>query len=164
MIEFTTSFGKFHLPIKATLPEHVLDFPKAIDFELCPIREIASQVFLLKNVGELPSYYEWVIPKPFAITPRTGSLAPGENTSVTIDFKPNNASVFSAIAVCNFGNRKQWERSKVAAAMHVHGIGKYSFLAIESGTKVFDFGDVFIGKSIEKKFVLWNHSAVSSSG
>ncbi|KAJ3035519.1 hypothetical protein HDV00_003673 [Rhizophlyctis rosea] len=88
VIEFNTSFGKFYVPVKATLPEHVLEFPASTDFALCPIRETAKKTFLLKNTGELSSHFEWATSKPFAITPRTGFLEPGSQVAVTIDFKP----------------------------------------------------------------------------
>jgi hypothetical protein len=88
VIEFTTSFGKFYLPIKATLPEHVLEFPESIDFSLCPVRETAKKIFTLRNIGELSSSYEWEISKPFSITPRGGTLPPGQSVAVTIEFRP----------------------------------------------------------------------------
>ncbi|KAJ3113713.1 hypothetical protein HDU96_003042 [Phlyctochytrium bullatum] len=93
VIEFTTSFGKFYLPVKATLPEHVLEFPKTIDFSICPVKEVAKRTFTLKNVGELTSSYDWEISKPFSITPRSGTLHPGQNTTVTIEFKPQVESI-----------------------------------------------------------------------
>ena len=162
MIEFTTSFGKFYLAIKATLPEHVLEFPKSIDFSLCPIRETAKRTFVLKNIGELTSYYEWEISQPFSISPRCGSLAPESSCTVTIEFKSLDASVFTANAVCSFGDKKQWEKSRVNQAMTIYGIGKYSNLTIEGNHKSFDFGEVFVGKSAERKFTLENHSVVIS--
>ncbi len=88
MIEFTTSFGKFLLPIKATLPEHVLDFPASIDFEYCPVKETAKKHFTLTNAGELKSYYEWQIPKPFSIFPPNGTLESGASETVRIEFIP----------------------------------------------------------------------------
>ena len=88
MIEFTTSFGKFLLPIKASLPEHVLEFPSSIDFSYCPIKEIAKQTFVLKNDGELTSSYEWEIPNPFAIYPSSGTLLSGASETVRIEFIP----------------------------------------------------------------------------
>ncbi|KAI9102498.1 hypothetical protein DFS34DRAFT_577433 [Phlyctochytrium arcticum] len=163
VIEFTTSFGKFYLPVKATLPEHVLDFPDTVDFELCPVRETAKKIFLLHNVGELASAFEWTIAKPFAISPRSGELTPGSSLTVTIEFKPEDATVIGATAVCAFGDRRHWEKSKVTQAMSVGGIGKFSFLKIEGGQKTFDFGDVFVGRSVEKKFALINSSAVHAN-
>ncbi|KAJ3334134.1 hypothetical protein HDU76_008596 [Blyttiomyces sp. JEL0837] len=159
-IEFTTSFGKFFLPIKASLPEHLLEFPESIDFTLCPLRETAKRTFLMKNTGELTSYFEWEIGKPFCITPRSGRLPPGQSVTIVVEFKPQNASVFTATAVCNFGDKNHWLSSKVTKALIIYGIGKYSHLSIEGNTKTFDFGDVFVGKSLEKKFILQNPSAV----
>ncbi|KAJ3149889.1 hypothetical protein HK101_002002 [Irineochytrium annulatum] len=160
VIEFSSSTGKFYIPIRATLPEHSLDFPDLVDFNLCPIKETAKRTFSLKNAGELASFYEWEISKPFSMTPKSGLLQPGQTILVTIEFKPHNASVFTATAVCRFGETKG-EKSKVSQTMTVYGIGKYSHLSIES--TAFDFGDVFIGKSCERKFVLENHSAVPSN-
>ncbi|ORY53838.1 hypothetical protein BCR33DRAFT_674998 [Rhizoclosmatium globosum] len=163
VIEFTTSFGKFYLPIKATLPEHVLEYPKSIDFALCPLKETARRVFMLKNSGELASSFEWEVSKPFTITPRSGTLPPGQATNITIDFKPENASVFTANAICNFGDKTQWERSRVTQPLTIYGIGKYSHLSIEGNLKEFNFGDIFVGRSSEKKFVLVNHSSVPAT-
>ncbi|KAI8923507.1 hypothetical protein BC831DRAFT_417141 [Entophlyctis helioformis] len=163
VIEFTTSFGKFYLPVKATLPEHVLEFPETVDFSLCPVRETAKKTFVLRNTGELVSCFEWEISKPFSISPKSGSLPPGGCCVVTVEFKPMDASVFTSVAVCLFGDRAQWDKAKVTQAMTVYGIGKYSHLRIEGNPKVFDFGEVFIGKSVEKKFVLENHSVVHAN-
>ncbi|KAJ3049787.1 hypothetical protein HK097_009215 [Rhizophlyctis rosea] len=163
VIEFNTSFGKFYVPVKATLPEHVLEFPQSIDFILCPIRETAKKTFLLKNVGELSSHFEWATSKPFAISPKSGFLEPESHVAVTVDFKPENASVFDAVAVCTFGDKTQWEKSKVTQAMTIHGIGKYSQLKIEGDQLEFDFGEVYVGKTAERKFVLQNPSAVHAN-
>ncbi|KAJ3105560.1 hypothetical protein HDU97_007902 [Phlyctochytrium planicorne] len=163
VIEFTTSFGKFYLPIKATLPEHVLDFPDSIDFSLCPVKEIAKKTFILKNIGELASTYDWEISKPFCITPQNGTLLPGQTCSMTIEFKPQNASVYTATAVCKFGDKSHWEQSAVTQSLTVYGIGKYSHIAIEGKVTQFDFGEVFVGRSVEKKFILENHSAVPAN-
>ncbi|KAI8834503.1 hypothetical protein BC829DRAFT_448428 [Chytridium lagenaria] len=163
VIEFTTSFGKFYLPIKATLPEHVLEFPESLDFSLCPLKEVARKTFTLRNTGELASTYEWEIAKPFSINPRVGTLQPGQSCAVIVEFKPQNASVFTAAAVCRFGDKSQWEQSKVTQALTIYGIGKYSHLAIEGKVTQFDFGEVYVGKSVEKRFILENHSAVPAN-
>ncbi|KAJ3339409.1 hypothetical protein HDU91_001020, partial [Kappamyces sp. JEL0680] len=162
VIEFATSFGSFYLPIKATLPEHVMEFPSAIDFGYCPIREVARIHFQLENVGELKSYYEWNIDSPFFITPEAGELEPGSSTSVMIEFKPNNAMVIDAVAICSFGVKEQWEKSKVVKSCHISGIGKFSHLVTE-GPKTLEFGDVYIGTSLEKSIVLYNPSTVHAN-
>jgi cilia- and flagella-associated protein 65 len=87
-IEFYSSFGTFLLTIKATLPQHDLDFPEKIDFNYRPIRETAKIYFTLKNVGELTSYYEWCIEPPFFISASQGELAPDSSTQILIEFNP----------------------------------------------------------------------------
>jgi cilia- and flagella-associated protein 65 len=44
--------------------------------------------------------------------------------------------------------------------MTIYGIGKYAHLAIENNVKLFDFGEVFVGKTSELKFTIQNLSAV----
>ncbi|KAJ3221474.1 hypothetical protein HK099_003484 [Clydaea vesicula] len=163
VIEFQTSFGKFNVQIHATLPEHVLEFQKLIDFEFCPIKETAKKTFLLKNTGELGSYYEFEIQKPFYIVNKKGFLEPNYSTNMTIEFKPDNASVFKAKAICKFGDSSNLTRAKGIKALNVNGIGKYSHISIEGYVKEFDFGEVFVGKYAEKKLILNNFSAVRSN-
>ncbi|KAI9333355.1 hypothetical protein DFJ73DRAFT_963215 [Zopfochytrium polystomum] len=192
VIQFTTSYGRFNLPVKATLPEHVLSLPSTVDFRLCPVKETARRSFPLKNVGELTSAFIWDIPRPFNIIPKTGSLLPGEAVTVVVEFKPEDASVFTATATCTFGDAAQWDRVKVVQALTVYGIGKYSHLAIEPAQPaaaaaaaaglgpaclivqpapsaeplsvgVFEFGDVFVGKTADKRFTLVNHSVVHAN-
>jgi cilia- and flagella-associated protein 65 len=103
VIEFSTSFGKFHLPIKASLPEHIIEFSDFIDFGLCPVRETAKKVFVMKNTGKLNTYFEYEIREPFSVYPSNGSLAPGTSCNITIDFKPKSACVLTAVLVCTFG-------------------------------------------------------------
>ncbi|KAH6577222.1 hypothetical protein BASA60_004157 [Batrachochytrium salamandrivorans] len=148
---------------KATLPGHVLEFPPTMDFLLCPIRETAKKTFILKNTGELDSYFDWEISEPFSISPQTGLLASGSHCTVTIEFFPTAASVFTATVVCSFGDKARWEKSKVKQTLTAYGIGKYSHLTIANNSKVFNFGDVFIGRSMEKRFTLENHSVVSAN-
>lgn len=88
MIEFTTSFGKFNLPVRASLPEHSLAFPTKIEFGYCPIKETARRTFLLKNTGELATSFEWDINPPFRIEPNSGVLTPGSELRMTLEFMP----------------------------------------------------------------------------
>lgn len=163
VIEFSTSFGKFYLPVKASLPEHIIEFSDFIDFGLCPVRETAKKVFTMTNTGILVSHYEWEIREPFNIYPNSGSLSPGASCNITIGFSPKHACVLTAIAVCTFGTRDQWEKSKVVQSASIYAIGKYSHISVESNIKIFEFGDVFVGKNSEKKLVLENYSAVHAN-
>lgn len=87
-MEFTTSFGKFNLPVKAVLPEHVLEFPRVVDFQYCPVNETASNNFVLRNTGELGTSYEWQVPEPFSIIPQKGFIESGRSISVKVEFNP----------------------------------------------------------------------------
>lgn len=138
-------------------------FPGNIDFGFCPIKETAKFNFQLENVGSLRSYYDWSIEPPFYISPECGDLDPGMSASILIEFKPKEALVVDAVVVCSFGDREQWEKSKVVKATKIIGIAKYSHLSIEGGEKLFDFGDVYVGTSVEKKIVLLNPSAVHAN-
>ncbi|KAJ3349706.1 hypothetical protein HDU83_000324 [Entophlyctis luteolus] len=160
VIEFTTSFGKFYLPIKATLPEHDLAFAPSVDFMLCPVKEVARKTFQLSNIGELDSHFEWEVSKPFSITPHSGTLASGAGISVNIEFCPEDASVFTEQALCIFGDLNNWEMTKVSKPLMVYGIGKYCHLVVNGGMNDFDFGQVYVGKSAERIFSLVNLSPV----
>lgn len=163
MIEFSTSFGTFYLEIKATLPEHLMRFPEVIDFGYRPIRETAKINFTLENIGELTSYYEWSIGPPFYIAAPTGELAPGTSCSVLIEFKPKEAMVLDAVAICSFGVQNQWEKTKVVKSAKVFGISKFSHLICSGQEPVFDFGDVYIGTTSEKTLILKNPSLVHAN-
>jgi hypothetical protein len=163
VIEFSTSFGNFAIPIKATLPEHVMDFPSEIDFGFSPIRETAKINFLLSNVGELTSYYEWSIEAPFFISPSSGELAPGASCPVLIEFKPKEAMVLEGTAICAFGIKENWEKTKVVKTARVSGISKFSHLICDSNEPVFDFGKVNVGTYSEKKLTLKNPSPVHAN-
>ena len=139
-----------------------MEFPDAIDFRYCPIKETAKINFKLQNTGELTSYYEWSIQPPFFISPECGQLEPGKSCSVLIEFNPKEASVIDAVALCSFGIKEQWEKSKVVKPTKIHGIAKYSHLIVEGETH-FDFGEVYIGTTVEKSIVLRNPSAVHAN-
>jgi len=87
-VEFTTSFGKFNLPVRAVLPEHVLEFSKVVDFQYCPVNEIATKSFMLKNTGELGTSYEWEVSEPFSIIPKKGFIEFGHQTTIKVEFYP----------------------------------------------------------------------------
>lgn len=88
VIEFSTLMGSFYLPVRASLPEHCIDFPKSIDLGYCPVFETAKKSFTVRNCGKLISSFEWLVPEPFTINPTMGTLAPGETCSITLEFNP----------------------------------------------------------------------------
>jgi uncharacterized protein (DUF3820 family) len=178
VIEFTTSFGKFNVPILATLPQHYLSFLKEIDFQYCPVREVARKTFILKNTGELTSEFEWECSSPFRVIPSRGELQEGKEIKMTVEFKPmvalvcyssfqsltfhvQDAFVYSLNTIIQFGDFNN-PSSLVKKSMKIHGIGKYSFICIvDNPDGRFDFGEVLVGKSKDIHFVLYNPSVVS---
>jgi hypothetical protein len=163
LIEFSSSFGTFSIPIKATLPEHLMEFPEVIDFGYSPIRETAKYTFTLSNIGELKSYFEWNIEEPFNISPSNGELAPGGSCQMVIEFTPKDAIVLEAVAVCSFGIKEEWERTKVVKAARVYGISKFSHLVCENQETEFDFDKVMVGTHSERRLILKNPSPVHAN-
>jgi cilia- and flagella-associated protein 65 len=163
VVEFVSSFGTFKIPITATLPAYVVDFPSEVDFGYSPINETAKFNFTLSNIGELPSKYEWNVEEPFFITPKSGELSPGTNCQILVEFNPKEATAIEALALCSFGSQDHWEKTKVVKTARIKGISKYSHLICESSEPIFNFGKVFVGTSTEKKLVLKNPSPVHAN-
>ena len=138
-----------------------MEFPDSIDFGFCPINETAKFNFQLHNVGELSSYFEWGIQHPFHITPENGHLEPGKSCFIQVEFKPKEACVYDAVAICTFGIKENWEKSKVVKSAKIFGIAKYSHLIV--GEKMFDFGNVPVGTTSEKVITLKNPSSVHAN-
>ena len=134
-----------------------------IDFSFCPVRETCKKTFTLKNTGELASYYEWQITPPFIITTQTGELEPESSMQVTIEFKPNDASVFNAVAIIKYGDAENFDRDFQIKDLNIQGIGKFSHLSVEGYENELDFGSVFIGRNSEKVIYLHNVSSVHSN-
>ncbi|KAJ3342119.1 hypothetical protein HDU93_003335 [Gonapodya sp. JEL0774] len=70
------------------------------------------------------------------------------------------AHVLTGEAVCKFGDKTSWHTSKVAKRLKISGIGKFSHISIKEMSKDFDFGEVFVGKTSERKILLENKSPV----
>jgi hypothetical protein len=77
--------------------------------------------------------------------------------------KQQSACLQEGTLVCHFGDRSRWDKTQASAPLHVSGVGKFSHLSIQGDSKQFDFGRVFVGKSIEKSFNLENASLVPAN-
>ncbi len=64
-----------------------------------------------------------------------------------------------------FGDKSRWIKSKVVQGLDITGIGKYAHISILSPatSPLFDYGEVFVGKSVEKTFTLENQSIVPAN-
>eukprot|EP00240_Pyramimonas_obovata_P016412 CAMPEP_0118939228 /NCGR_PEP_ID=MMETSP1169-20130426/28321_1 /TAXON_ID=36882 /ORGANISM="Pyramimonas obovata, Strain CCMP722" /LENGTH=266 /DNA_ID=CAMNT_0006883433 /DNA_START=179 /DNA_END=975 /DNA_ORIENTATION=+ len=154
-IEFSCNAGRFYIPVRAVLPYADLQVPSSLDFGYCPAKETTTKTFNFTNTGELDVNYAWLLDSPFQLTPSTGCIKPGETHSITARFEPVDASVFVATAVCEMQGEGE------IASVKISGIGKYPYISVEE-SKI-DFGNVLVGKIVEKTFKLSNQSMVPAT-
>ena len=72
------------------------------------------------------------------------------------------ACFLEATALCVFGDKSRWEKTKSAKSLKISGVGKFSFLSIGKEDCIFNFESVFVGKSVSKTFTLQNPSLVKN--
>ena len=154
-IEFITATGGFRIPIRATLPLVKLQVPAQLHFGYVPANEVASKSFVIKNAGEIGIHYKWKLNEPFCVEPAEGYLDPKKSASVTATFKPEDASVFVAQAVCTLQDGER------VASLKVVGVGKYSHISLE--TNLVDFDSVLAGHSATRVVRLSNHSVTDAA-
>ena len=154
-IEFITATGGFRIPIRATLPLVKMVVPAQLHFGYVPANELASKSFTIKNAGEIGIHYKWKLNEPFCIEPAEGYLDPKTSANVTATFKPEDASVFVASAVCTLQDDER------VASMKVVGVGMYSHISLE--TNIIDFDSVLVGHSATKVVRLSNHSVTDAA-
>ncbi|KAK3287418.1 hypothetical protein CYMTET_5071, partial [Cymbomonas tetramitiformis] len=150
-IAFNCNAGSFYVPVRAHLPYSAIEVPRTLEFGYCPAKETATMTCTFMNTGELTVEYRWRLDQPFSLSPEIGRLRPGEVQTVTATFHPEDASVFSAEACCMMGE-------DIAAVMQVSGIGKYPY--ISTAEQNLQFGEVLIGKAVDKTIRLTNQSMV----
>lgn len=169
-IEFQSNEGdNFEIPIKAVLPQFEIAIPDQLHFNMCAVQDHVQLSFELKNTSELYTPYHWEVNEPFIIQPNQGALEPFGSVVLTATFKPKGALVYVAEAVCSYGDK--FVHSKT---IKLEGIGKFPHLLVSSSGKdakqldrsnteaVVDFGEIPVGKSIEKYVELHNLSAVNA--
>ena len=150
-VEFATEKGTFIVPIRACIPQVHSHVPTNLDFGFCPVQEVETKTFNVTNDGEVPINFSWQCEKPFTLSPMSGSIAPGEHTVITAQFKPTDASVFVAHCVCAVPGH-------TSHVIKLGGIGKYPFLSATS--EKLEFGPVLTGQHMTQEFKLKNSSLV----
>jgi len=83
------SFGRFYINISSSIPKHAIDIPKSISFGYCPINEVERKTFVLKNIGELVTTFEWKFCKPFQLKPEKGKIEPKKSITIEVLFQPS---------------------------------------------------------------------------
>ncbi|XP_013412505.1 cilia- and flagella-associated protein 65-like [Lingula anatina] len=168
-IEFECTEGNFEVPIKAVLPKFEIALPELLNFQMCAVEDQIQLTFELKNTSELFTPFQWEVEDPFIIEPSEGALEPFTSCVLTATFKPKGASVYVAEAVCKYG-----AEFTEAQGLKLNGIGKYPHLLVSSVGKpveelnrddkeaVAHFGEIPVGKSVEKFVELHNLSPVNA--
>ena len=125
--------------------------PTNLDFGFCPVMETGTKSFAVTNDGEVDMTFSWSCDSPFTLAPTSGKIAPGGSQTITATFKPTDASVFVAHAVCAVPGHANH-------ILKIGGIGKFPFLA--STMEKLDFGRVLTGQTRTQHFKLRNSSLV----
>ncbi|KAJ9469647.1 hypothetical protein DIPPA_02160 [Diplonema papillatum] len=159
-VEIVTDKGSFFVDLEALIPYTAMSVPEKHDFGMSPVQLNTDKTIRVSNTGTLPVNFAWDVPSgaaegqlPFSVAPAAGSLQAGESTLATVSFRPLAASVFVAAAVLRFGDKTR--------VLKLSGVGKYPFVRASAG--VFDFGEVYLGVTAEKKLILKNPSQVRAN-
>ncbi|TPX30807.1 hypothetical protein SmJEL517_g05717 [Synchytrium microbalum] len=149
-LEFSTPYGPFTVDLAGNLPQHKLVFTEKLDFGYSPVRATSMKSIQLSNLGPLPSYFVWNegVNSPFTVlSPKNGTLAPGESVNVVVQFCPQDASVCESNLVCCFGDRDRWDEERVTRQLRATGVGKYSYVRFRHNVKKVEFGDALVPAS-----------------
>lgn len=154
-IEFQCKEGTFLVNLRAVLLYHALELPDSVLLPSCAVQHSTNTSFLFRNASKLQTRFQWVVEPPFELSPLSGVLEPGEQRSVSVTFKPQQALVYQTEASCTFG--KEGENN---CTMLLKGLAKYPHLQFNSLGGMLEFGSVAIGSCLEKHFEIYNPSSV----
>ncbi|XP_052080289.1 cilia- and flagella-associated protein 65-like [Mytilus californianus] len=166
-IEFHTKDGSFEVPITAVLPQVDITVPEFLDFSMCAAKDSVETIFEVKNSGDLETKVEWEVGEPFTIDPPAAILKSQQIKKFKATFKPENASVFEADAVCKYGNELN-----LAKVTKLEGIGKYPHILIslpgrpattlnkDNLEATVQFGGAPVGTTLQKYIELHNLAPV----
>lgn len=132
-VVFQTTRGDFSVSLRGLMPEVDLEVPSSVDFGYSPCQERRTHAISVRNVGRAPVKFTWQVAAPFSIEPREGTIPPDTEATLHCSFAPDSASVFNASAVCAIAGG-------ASLSMCLQGIGKYSFLRLD--TDAVSFGEV----------------------
>lgn len=166
-ITFETEEGSFSVALRATLPRHQLQLPKALSLPTCAVYGTSEATFVLGNVSDMQTRFRWDVPEPFSLIPASGVLDPSCEVRTKVLFQPKIALVYTATATCHFGEREEYQK-----IIQFSAIAKYAHLLVtvpeESCEKkdeegpLLDFGSVGVSMVSEKIIEIHNLSMVDS--
>ncbi|NXY86806.1 CFA65 protein, partial [Alcedo cyanopectus] len=166
---FKKAEGEFSVTLRATLPHPCLSFPAAVQLPICAVHNVTETTFLVRNIGDLITVFEWETPSPFYMVPDCGMLSPGAECMVKVLFQPTVAAVYDVAATCWFGAEEKRKRT-----IQLKALSKYPYLRVsvtgedQEGVQpgkfqdVLCFGSVPVGTTVEKCVEIFNMSVVDA--
>jgi len=152
--------GSFRVAVVCPLPVLSLQLPPICDLGYGAVNQVMSKTLSFTNDGDVDLTYEWRLDLPFHFEPKSGALAPGQTATVTCEFTPTDATVSVASAACLVTPAHDFHDGGVTCpfAIDVRAVGKYPFIRLSD--KELDFGQVSVGKTVEKTIRVLNQTPV----
>jgi len=144
--------SKYNIVISGRAEEaiaHPSDF-ETLSFGTCPVFELSTTTFNLRNYGMFPMEFELHFTYPIRVTPALGQIGGGQNVVCTVTWSPSGAyELRSSIKIItNIGTFEAIVR------------GKAVFPEIAIANQNLDFGICAIGHSYQETFTLINKGRI----
>lgn len=97
-----TEREKFLVPILARGRRAALDLPDTVEFDATPARGCSTQSFVVTNVGQRKSRFNFSTTGPFSIRPSEGALGPAESLQCTLSFQPPSVGEYHGELVAQY--------------------------------------------------------------
>ncbi|EAY17000.1 hypothetical protein TVAG_281170 [Trichomonas vaginalis G3] len=130
----------------------------SLDFKIIPVGISRIQYFMVKSVGEFPSFFS--VYSNYAdfiqINPTNGILYPGEFLNLEVEVlcqKELNFDIPVTIKTCGYQ----------PLTFNVTGVAQYPTLVIDCHENNLNFGEVFVGSSESRKITATNKSNVPAT-
>ncbi|KAM6934057.1 cilia- and flagella-associated protein 65 [Xenentodon cancila] len=169
-IEFQSEEGSFHVYLRAIVPCHILELPDSVTLPICAVQDCSQTNFLLKNVSQHHTAFQWDCAEPFQLSPEAGVLKPGQERHIRVVFRPQMALVYQQQVYCRYG--EEGDKTDSCCGVLVKGLAKYPYLELRNHSDkkeenhrdpVLHFGSVAVGQRLCKHFDIFNPSPVNVS-
>uniref|UniRef100_A0A8C3A3Z7 Si:ch1073-349o24.2 n=1 Tax=Cyclopterus lumpus TaxID=8103 RepID=A0A8C3A3Z7_CYCLU len=113
---------------------------------VCALQKVVKQIIKLQTC------FQWKCTAPFQLSPEQGLLKPGQESHITVVFRPQEALVYQQQANCSFGEAGDEEESSCSVLLQ----------GLEQCGPVLHFGSVAVGQNLQKHFDIFNPSPVTA--
>lgn len=115
-----TEREKFLIPVKAIGERAVIDFPDAVNFGSCPVKDLTTKTLFVRNIGKKEAKFKLTLESPFSVTPGKGSLAVGESMQVHVEFKALKTGDYESHMILHYDTGEDVYISLYGAAIDVN--------------------------------------------